>query len=454
MSRATRVLSAALLGASLACGDYGPIEEPQPEASIDAQLREQFGTWGIVPIGPLPPVDSAMIRLGQALMFDRILSGNRDVSCATCHDPSAALHDGFSLAIGTGATMAAGVRTLGPGRAFAARSAPTLINQGLRAYQLFWDGRISGFASGPFQTPLGAQMPSGLPDIVAAQAMFPVLNRQEMRGSAGDLDVHGNANELALIPDDQPQQVWSAVMARVFAIPAYDAMFRVAFPGVVAFDFRHAATAIGAFETSAYTRTNSPFDRYLARDDQAMTLAEKRGALLFFGQRARCSSCHNGPLLGGNDFANVGAPQIGPGTGTGAPIDLGRGGLPEFANGGYRFAFRVPPLRNVELTAPYFHDGAYATLDAVVKHYNGVELAIRNYDPAQLSPAFRSMYHGDAATIDDVVQHLDGRLRQPLGLSDAERTDIVAFLRALTDPTARDLNAVVPASVPSGLPVR
>src|SRR5205814_6998886 len=117
--------------------------------------------------------------------------------------------------------------------------------------------------------------------------------------------------------------------------------------------FQHAAASIAAFQMQAFTETNSPFDRYLNRDDAALTTAQKRGALLFFG-KAQCSSCHNGPFLGGASFANAGVPQLGPGTGDAAPLDLGRGGLKDQSF--YKFAFRVTPLRNVELTAPYMHD--------------------------------------------------------------------------------------------------
>jgi cytochrome c peroxidase len=116
--------------------------------------------------------------------------------------------------------------------------------------------------------------------------------------------------------------------------------------------------------------------------------------------------------------------------------------------------FKVPALRNVELTAPYMHDGAYATLEAVVRHYNNVEQAVRTYDVNQLDPRLREMYHGDPATIAALLLSLDGRLRQPLNLSDEEQRQIVAFLRSLTDPAARDLSGLMPASVPSGLPVR
>ena len=283
--------------------------------------------------------------------------------------------------------------------------------------------------------------------------MFPVVNRREMRGDAGDRDVFGNPNELAQLGDSQFTEIWQGVMGRLLAIPEYVGMFAVAFPSTPPgqLGFQHAATAIAAFQMGAFTRTNSPFDRYLERDDAALTVEEKRGARLFFGD-ARCSSCHNGPFLGGRDFANTGAPQLGPGVGTEAPLDHGRGAV--IGNEFYRFAFRVTPLRNVELTAPYFHDGAYPTLEAVVRHYSNVADALRTFDVSQLAPSLRDTYHGDDATIASVLKTLDFRVRAPLDLTEDEIRDLVAFLKALTDPTARDLSGLVPASVPSGLPVQ
>ena len=390
-----------------ACDEGGSSSGPTP-ASIDAELRRQFAQWGVMPIGPMPAQSQALVTLGRALMFDKILSGNRDVSCATCHQPSAGLGDGLSLSIGTGGTGSGSSRTLGPGREFVPRNAPTLLNSGLGLFYVFLDGRLSGHRAGPFNTPQDVVLPP-VPNILAAQAMFPVLNRTEMRGDAGDVDRFGNPNELALIGDGQYQEVWRAVMRRLLAIPEYLTMFEAAFPGTppAQLGFQHAATAIAAFQMGMLTRTDSPFDRYLARDDAALTAAEKRGAQLFFGV-ARCASCHNGPMLGGQGFANVGVPQLGPGAGTGAPLDFGHGEVigQEF----YRFTFRVVPLRNVELTAPYMHDGAYPTLEAVLRHYNDVRLALQTYDVTQLPEALRGTYHGDAATIADVLRTLDGRL--------------------------------------------
>src|SRR5262249_37044178 len=161
---------------------------------------------------------------------------------------------------------------------------------------------------------------------------------------------------------------WKATIARVLAVSAYVEKFNAAYPGIptTQLGFEHAANAIAVFEIASFSKTDSPFDRYLARDDNALSPDAKRGALLFFG-KAGCVPCHNGPLLGGQQFTNTGVPQLGPGVSPSAPLDAGRGdivagGPPQSG----RFTFRVSPLRNVELSAPYMHDGVYATLEAVV----------------------------------------------------------------------------------------
>jgi len=423
--------------------------ETPTEPTLDAQLRQDIGRWGVIPIGPMPTQPEALVDLGQALMFDKILSGNRDVACATCHHPSTHEGDGLSLSIGTGGTGLGPSRTLGPGRQFVRRNAPSLLNDGLGLFYLFWDGRVARFLSS-FNG--GPPVPGDVPNLLSAQAMLPVLDRREMRGEPGDRDVFGAPNELAQIADSDSAAVWQALMRRLLAIPEYVAKFNRAFPNTPtsALRFQQAAEALAAFQVAALTKTNSPFDRYLTHDDAALTTQQKRGAQLFFGT-ALCSSCHNGPLLGGNGFANAGVPQLGPGSPATPPLDRGRADLPDQQF--YQFAFRVAPLRNVELTAPYMHDGAFSTLDAVVRHYNDVPLTLTTYDASQLDPALRSTYHGDAATTDSVIRTLDFRLQTPLHLSDAELADLVAFLKSLTDPSARDLSALVPAVVPSGLPV-
>jgi cytochrome c peroxidase len=449
----TRVTVAIGFGVLVLVGCDGRITTSEPPLpTTDAALRESIARWGVVPIGPMPAQNPAMVTLGRALFFDKILSGNRDIACATCHQPDAGLGDGLSLAIGTGGTGLGPSRTLGSGRTFIPRNAPTLLNAGLGLFYEFWDGRLSGQSPGPFFSQPDTLVFSNAQTILAAQAMLPVLNRAEMRGERGDLDVFGNANELAAIEDGQRARVWQGIMARLLAIPGYVDLFAAAFPArsPSALSFNNAAEAIAAFQMESFTKTNSPFDRYLGRDDAALTTQQKRGAMLFFND-ARCGSCHNGPFLGGQDFANVGAPQVGPGVGQELPLDLGRAAFNDFEF--YRFAFRVAPLRNVELTAPYMHSGAYRTLDAVVHHYNDIPTAIQTYDVTQLEPTLRGMYHGDEAMVTMVQSTLDGRINGGLDLTESQLEDLVAFLEALTDPSARDLSAIIPASVPSGLPV-
>ena len=434
----------------------GSVEQPADDLStLDVELRASLRQWGAMPIGPMPAQNPALVSLGQSLFFDRIMSGNRDVACATCHDPMLASTDGLSLAIGTGATVHNGQRVLGAGRQFVPRNAPSLVNTGLAFQYTLWDGRVNE-EGGPngFRAPAGIVFPPGLANIIAAQAMLPVLNRVEMRGNPGDVDVNGNANELAAIADAAPAEVWKATMKRLLAVQEYVAKFNAAYPSTPtsSLGFQHAANALAAFQSSMMTRTSSAFERYLNHDDGALTAEQKRGGIVFFG-KGQCVSCHSGPLLGGQQFANIGTPQIGPGVGAAAPLDVGRGEhIPNVTF--YDFAFRVPSLRNVELTAPYMHNGAYKTLESVLLHYTNPDSAQRHYDVTQLVPELRSMHHGDDATINRVNTSLAFQVREGIHLTLEERTHVIAFLKSLTDQSARTLNATIPSSVPSGLPIR
>jgi cytochrome c peroxidase len=289
------------------------------EPPLDVQLRPLIARWGILPILPeAPPENPALVSLGRALFFDKILSGNRDISCATCHEPRRAFTDGLSLAVGTGGVEVGGRREPGTGRQHVPRNAPTLVNVGLGLFYMFWDGRLTQF--GPQIGRESADVPASIGDALVRQAMLPVVNRAEMLGEAGDVSATGAPNELAVYGDDETGEIRRAIMRRLLAIPDYVEMFRAAFPSVAvdALGFEHAARAIAAFERSALRRTNTSFDRYLARDNSALSASAKRGALMFFGE-ADCASCHSGPLLGGGSFANVGAPQVGPGVGSAVP---------------------------------------------------------------------------------------------------------------------------------------
>src|SRR5215211_4772028 len=169
-----RALGCAVTILAAACSDEGttpvtPITPVTP--SLDVQVRQAIGFWGVVPILPVNTQDARLVDLGRALFFDKVLSGNRDVSCASCHSPLTNTGDGLSLAIGTGATHSGATRTLGTGRQFTPRNAPALFSTGLRPFYMFWDGQVNEEGGpGRFNTPAGAVLPAGLTSLLAAQA--------------------------------------------------------------------------------------------------------------------------------------------------------------------------------------------------------------------------------------------------------------------------------------------
>src|ERR1051325_11592316 len=153
MSRFASVLCSGLLALGAGC-DAGGTTEPPPAPPIDQELRQRIQAAGVIPVGAMPAQTQAIADLGQALMFDPILSGNRDIACATCHHPTTHLADGRSLSIGTGGSGLGPARTLGPGRQFVPRNAPSLLNDGLGLFYLFWDGRLSNVLVGSFNGPV------------------------------------------------------------------------------------------------------------------------------------------------------------------------------------------------------------------------------------------------------------------------------------------------------------
>jgi cytochrome c peroxidase len=154
-------------------------------------------------------------------------------------------------------------------------------------------------------------------------------------------------------------------------------------------------------------------------------------------------------LFSDGKFHNVMVPQVGPGFGDGPDgrDDFGR--MRSTGNLSQKYAFRTPPLRNVELTGPYGHDGAIVSLRAWVDHYSQSQIKLNAYDPAQLEPLLQGTLLPTAA---DILATRDFKLKN-LVLDGQTVDDIAEFLKALTDPAARDLTGVIPVSVPSGLPV-
>ena len=428
----------------------------QTFTDLDAALQTVIAEQGLRPYPgqDIPQDDAALVQLGQQLFFDPILSGDQNISCATCHHPALAMADGRALPIGTGG------EGLGPQRqfvevvslgdeadsatvnnpfigAFVPRNSPTILNSALLPVQ-FWDGRVDGYAG--IVTTLDEQVNQRqLSDALAVQAMFPVTSLHEMAGAT-----------LGHLP---PEAIRRELLERLVEIPGYaeqfDALFGTPSPEITA-----VVAAIAAFERE-FIMTASPWDDYLAGDAAALTEQQKLGALLFYGESntaVNCSSCHAGDLFTDLQFHNLLVPQLGPGKGNGADgrDDWGRAGVTFDARD--RFAFRTAPLRNVALTAPYFHSGAYASLNQVIVHHANMVEQATEYDPSQyLPPAFYSSVRPFNPT--EQLPNAAPILRQGLPLTPQEVGDLVAFLQALTDPAALDLEDFVPDSVPSDLPL-
>ncbi len=298
------------------------------------------------------PEDNLMTRegveLGRFLFYDTILSGDGTMSCSSCHLPSGSFTD--NLAVSTGIDGVAGTR-----------SSMSLLNSAYFFNGLFWDGRVS---------------------TLEEQALLPVEDPIELHNK------------------------WPNVENKLRESDRYPKMFREAFGIVCREEITKelAAKAIAQFERSLVSSPNSKWDRVLANVD-AFTDQELLGFDMFFDvndqlKDAECNHCHNAPLFGVNEYFNNGLDaaatlddfeDLGHGMVTGINLDNGK--------------FRAPSLRNIELTAPYMHDGRFATLEEVFDHYNSGGHLSPNRDPLILE----------------------------LGFNEEEKAAMIAFLKTLTD---------------------
>lgn len=399
---------------------------------------------------------SEKIKLGQFLFYDKILSGNLNISCASCHHPMAGTGDGLALPVGEGGKGLGVTRDTGSGidaiHERVPRNAPHLFNLGAKEFvTMFHDGRLTVNPNHPsgFDSPAGDALPEGLDHSLAAQAMFPVTSTTEMAGQAGENPVGDAATA------DNFTEVWRLLTARVMAIDEYRDLIHQAYPGLADQNatFVHIANAIGAFEATAFRADNSRYDQYL-RGEYSPSSSEKKGYKIF---KDNCMSCHSGPLQTDHQFHALGIPQIGPGKGDGlfGYDDFGRERVT--GNNDDRYRFRTPTLRNVAITGPWGHDGAYDTLEGMIRHHLNPEQSLDNYDirQARLPP------RNDLSEIDDIIHSdeisradLKARIEiQPVNLTDQEIDSLLDFLKALTDTASLDMRNTVPYRVPSGLPI-
>ena len=404
--------------------------------------------------------DDRQASLGRLLFYDPIVSGNRNISCGTCHHHTLAGADGVSLGIGEGGEGIGRKRSPGQGdgriRERMPRNTPALFNLGAREIEaLGQEGRVSiadTYENG-FNTPAEEWLPRGLDNLLAAFSIFPMISPFEMAGDARE-------NRIAIAAHDRFDRVWPLVAARVRAIPEYVSLFLEAFPELnssLDIDIAHIGNALGAFIGSEWQSSDSAFDRYLGGDKGALNASARKGLELFYG-KANCASCHSGKLLSDHGFHALALPQFGPGrTRAFDPSTRDFGRMGETDNLEDAFRFRTPMLRNVALTAPYGHNGAYPDLEGMIRHHLDPLGALERWE-RELADLPEVPW---LEAVDFVAQE-DRRAQEwlrrsvdiePVSLTDAEIADLVAFLHSLTGDESVKGRLGRPERVPSGLKV-
>jgi cytochrome c peroxidase len=371
------------------------------------------------PLAPPPPpagnpVTAAKAYLGKALFWDEQLSSTKTVSCGTCHRPAHGGSDPRTSAAtrnpgpdGTFATAddifgSPGVplnysdgnygwsSVFGMGLQVTGRKSPTYLNAGYSDLGLFWDGR----ATDAFRDPLTNAILLGSNASLESQAVGPPISAAEMGHTGRDwpqVAARVAASRPLALAHDIPAGLSTWIDGRTYA-----ELFEEAF-GTPEITPARIAMAIGTHERTLFS-DRTPLDRYSASIG-TLTPQEENGRDIF--QAAQCTFCHGGALLSDRAFHNIGVRPI--------VEDLGRGGIT--GNPGDNGRFKTPVLRNLELRAPFMHNGRFATIEEVVEFYNrGGDFPAPNLDP---------------------------RI-QPLSLTPQGKADLAAFLkRPLTDERVR-----------------
>lgn len=335
------------------------------------------------------PTTPEKVALGRLLFFDPILSGHKDVACATCHQPEFGFAESLEISIGVNGHGLGSKRTFRMPNdiPFVKRNSQTVLNAAFNGIRengrveasiapMFWDLRAKG---------------------LEAQALEPIKSLEEMRG-------HRYPKEAAL----------DSVINRLLANAEYRLLFQKAFGSKDFITNRTLGQAIAAYERTL-VGGNSRFDQYMRGDNTALSINERDGMQAFL--KSGCAKCHNGPMLSDYQLHTLGVPDNEKLPETDAGVDN-------------RYRFRTPTLRNLRYTAPYMHSGKLRTLEHVLEFYedlSGDKIRNPNVTKVQLDPLLNS-----------------------LKVSFKGISNIVEFLNTLND---EGFDRSIPKRVPSGLKV-
>ena len=361
----------------------------QPGDALRAKIRSEFG----VELPPLPvpvvnPQTPDKVRLGEALFFDPNLSACGTISCGSCHTPEMGFSDEQQISDGcAGAT----------GR----RNSNTVYNTAYSSH-MFWDGRV--------QT-------------LEEQALGPVVDGAEMANTWDNVLSYLNTGIHPVTKKEFPE-------ARKF----YERYFQTVFGGEIT--TTTITKAIGAYERTAVS-FDAPYDKWLKGDDKALTADQLKGLELFFG-KANCVACHQPPNFADFDFHNLGVPNAGFETAEKFPANASIcGGIPKDVDPGRGEVgflrsscsdlgkFKTQTLRNIALSKPYMHNGAFEELSDVAAHLEAlakgtVKPVVGKLDPKVAKGAFQlgsgGGSRGDLKAVTEFLKALTGtQLKSPAG---------------------------------------
>lgn len=457
--------------------------------NIEMTLEEKLGR----------PLEPDLIELGRDLFFDEIMSLHNDNACAGCHAPAFGFGDPGSVAYGVDNN-----RIVGPNRDGTRneRKAPILTNVAFFP-TLMLNGRFEARSGNPFDNSEGFRFPPpngdtkfgpgdpNIPTLLTAQAFLPVPSLTEMAGFTGtseflDPRFHqfDDGHGTPIPPPDATGNIQPGirleVLRRLDEIPEYRKRFGEIFnggepfaPGEIPADehsgFAMVGQAMAEFQM-ALLAANAPIDRFARGETEAMTDAQKRGALLFFG-KAKCVQCHAvsgrsrfgdaNEMFSDFDIHNIGVPPVHPLFGAGSSNALLDG--PEFNEDFGRFritgdpadlyGFRTSPIRNVAVQRAFFHNGCFTRLEDAILHHLYPVLSALSYDP-EVAGIDEDLHN--IGPIEPILMNLDPILANPIHLNEREFSDLLEFVRdGLLDPKAlpENLCTLVPDSVPSLLPL-
>jgi cytochrome c peroxidase len=430
-------------------------------------------------------IDPKLANLGRLLFFDKIPSLHDDNACAGCHSPTNGFGDTQSIAIGIQNNNLVGPNRSGPRNQ---RRTPMAANTPFFP-ALMWNERFFAVSGDPFDNSGGFVFP--LPEgatrfpphdpiiktLAAAQGEMPPTELTEVAGFTGtagtigpQFDQFDDGKGSPVPPPDasgsRNDPIRQAVLKRLNASPAYRELFGEVFPSVAAggpVDFSMFGRAIAEFEFTLIF-ANAPIDRFARGEHGAMSVPEKKGALVFFG-KGGCVTCHAVAGKSSEMFSDfkmhvMGVPQIAPefGLGKGNVIFDGPDQDEDFGleqitgNPADRYKFRSSPLRNVALQPAFFHNGSFTRLEDAIYHHLHVFESARSYDP------IRAGVDKDLTLrlgpIEPVLERVDPLLLNPAQLTADEFENLVTFVRTgLFDERAerQNLCSLIPATLPSGM---